>query len=399
MTRPRVFVVLAALYFTQGLPFGYFTMAIPVMLRAQGLSLEKVALASLVTLPWALKFLWAPWIDQTRGRGRRAWLIPLQAATIAVVAATSTIPPAADTLPALVIAMLAVNLLAATQDIPSDALAIDLLGPDDRGWANGLQVGAYRFGMIVGGGGLLALYGRIGWAGACLAMAGMLAIAAIPVWTLREPAPAASNGPAPSYRAAMTRLLGEPALRPWFALLVLYKAGESLGSKIVGVFLKDQGWSIEQIGALLGGGGSTFGMIGALAGGALVRPLGRQRALVVFGLVQAAAVAAWSLPAAWGADGGLVWGVMAVEHVASGMATAALFTAMMDACAPASAATDYTVQASVVVFATILAAAASGWAAANLGYPAHFLAAGALCAIAMAFAAVSPPPSARVGVD
>ena len=40
------------------------------------------------------------------------------------------------------------------------------------------------------------------------------------------------------------------------------------------------------------------------------------------------------------------------EHLASGMATAALFTAMMDACADGSAATDYTVQASVVVLAT-----------------------------------------------
>jgi MFS transporter, PAT family, beta-lactamase induction signal transducer AmpG len=383
--------LLACLYFSQGLPFGYFTIAIPVMLRAHGMSPEAIGLASVVALPWAFKFLGAPLIDRTRARGRKPWILPLQACTIVLMLVISTIPPTPDRLFLLGVLVFTSNLLAATQDIPTDALAIDLLGVDDRGLGNGVQVGAYRFGMIVGGGGLLAAYDRIGWQGACLAMAGMLTLATIPVALHREP-PATAHEP-PRYGEALKRLLARPGMLPWFGLLALYKAGESLGGSVVKIWLKDHGWALDEIGLLLGLGGSLFGMAGALFGGWAVRYLGRQQALVGFGAFQAAAVALWAVPAVVGNDRNLVIAVTAIEHLASGTATAALFTAMMDACEPRTAASDYTLQACVVVSATIAAAMASGFALRAFGFTGHFVFAGALCALAMAYAAVRPPPT------
>ncbi|MFP2907780.1 MFS transporter, partial [Pyxidicoccus sp. 3LFB2] len=88
----------------------------------------------------------------------------------------------------------------------------------------------------------------------------------------------------------------------------------------------------------------------------------------------------------------LLTAVCAVEHVASGMATAAVFTAMMDACRPGHAATDYTVQASLVVLATGAAAAVSGFSAAALGYSAHFALAAALCVAGTLYAALTFHP-------
>jgi len=66
------------------------------------------------------------------------------------------------------------------------------------------------------------------------------------------------------------------------------------------------------------------------------------------------------------------------EHFAGGMATAALFTCMMDWCSSDASATDYTVQASAVVIATAVAAAAAGFSAQALGYFHHFCLAAAL---------------------
>ena len=51
--------VLLTLYLTQGLPHGFFSQALPTLLRQQGMSLEAIGLMSLVSLPWVLKFLWA----------------------------------------------------------------------------------------------------------------------------------------------------------------------------------------------------------------------------------------------------------------------------------------------------------------------------------------------------
>src|SRR5437868_6044002 len=72
--------LLGSLYLSQGLPFGFFTQALPVLLRKSGSSLGEVGLSSLLALPWALKFVWAPLLDRhssaSFGR-RRSWIVPM----------------------------------------------------------------------------------------------------------------------------------------------------------------------------------------------------------------------------------------------------------------------------------------------------------------------------------
>jgi predicted MFS family arabinose efflux permease len=84
--------------------------------------------------------------------------------------------------------------------------------------------------------------------------------------------------------------------------------------------------------------------------------------------------------AARGASVPVLTFVCGTEFLTSGMATAALFTVMMEKCRPEHAGTDYTVQASIVVIATGAAASVSGFSAQALGYSGHFLLAAALSA-------------------
>ncbi|MCH9685972.1 MAG: MFS transporter, partial [Deltaproteobacteria bacterium] len=80
MRPPAKLGLLATLYFSQGLPFGFFSQALPAVMRQQGISLATIGLSTLLALPWGLKFLWAPLVDRTgdvRGGRRRAWLLPL----------------------------------------------------------------------------------------------------------------------------------------------------------------------------------------------------------------------------------------------------------------------------------------------------------------------------------
>jgi MFS family permease len=81
--------LLGSLYFAQGLPFGFFTQALPVMMRKTGFSLGQIGLTSLLAMPWALKFLWAPAVDRywsARLGRRRSWILPLQFATVEILA-------------------------------------------------------------------------------------------------------------------------------------------------------------------------------------------------------------------------------------------------------------------------------------------------------------------------
>jgi RhtX/FptX family siderophore transporter len=391
--------LLSSLYLSQGLPFGFFTQALPVLLRKQGLSLPAIGLAHLLALPWALKFLWAPPMDRygsTRWGRRRGYILPLQCLSATLLLSLALPEGGLDT-HVLLAAVLGVNLLAATQDVATDGLAVELLAPAERGWGNGVQVAAYRVGMIVGGGLMLAVFDAVGWRPTFLALGAVLLAATVPIALYREP----PSEPPPAQSLSLSWWLQRPGAAAWLTLLVVYKAGEALATGMLRTFLVDSGLTLTDIGWMLGGVGFTAGLVGALVGGGLVSWLGRRRALLVFGAIQAGAVLLYALAAARGGPASLplLALVCGVEHVASGMATAAVFTAMMDACRPEHAATDYTVQSSLVVLATGGAAAVSGFSASALGYSGHFALSAALCVAGTLYAAFTfhPPRTLAPG--
>src|SRR6185503_15663428 len=61
---PHRCATLCALYFAQGVPSGFLTIALVAYLNAKGVSREQTAtLISLALLPWSFKLIWGPMID------------------------------------------------------------------------------------------------------------------------------------------------------------------------------------------------------------------------------------------------------------------------------------------------------------------------------------------------
>ena len=394
--RNRV-TLLASLYFSQGLPFGFFAQAFPVLMRQQGVSLEGVGLSSLLNLPWALKFLWAPWVDRTRSERfgpRRAWIVGLQTMTVVTLLglALADLRPG-TTLVTLAVGVLLLNLLAATQDVATDGLAVNLLARGDRGLGNAVQVGGYRLGMVVGGGALLMAFDDLGWTGAFVVMAAMLAAATVPIVLHREaPSPAPERAPLGASLWSFLDVLRRPGMGRWLVVLVTWKAGDALASAMVKPFCVDLGMGLAEVGLVLGAVGSGAALLGAVFGGWLVDRLERRPALVLCGLFQALAVLAWVPPTLGLSDRPWLIAVSAFEHFAGSTATVALFSAMMDRCRPANAGADYTTQASVVVVTSGVAGSASGFVAANLGYTMHFGLSFLLCLVGVALLWELVPP-------
>lgn len=382
--------LLLSLYICQGLPTGVFTQALPALLRQYGVSLTIIGFSGLLALPWALKFLWAPYVDRyfcARLGPRRSWILPLQLASILALLAIAGFAPerlnTAAGVREFFLLMLLVNLFAATQDIATDGLAVRLLTFQERGLGNGVQVAGYRLGLIVGGGFLLYAIAIWSWSHSFMALALLQAVLTLPLWFYREPVarPAPKNRVAPW--AVWRSFFSRPGLGGWLLVLVTYKAGESLGSAMVKPMLKDMGLSLADIGLLVSLVGSLAALLGALAGGWLTTRLGRLPAIIGFGLLQALSVAAYAL-LSWRHGMGLavpielVSAINALEHFASGMAMAALLTAVMDLSRPEHAGADFTVQVSVLAIFGGAFYLLAGITAETLGYTAYFLLSGGL---------------------
>jgi predicted MFS family arabinose efflux permease len=380
--------LLASLYLAQGLPYGFFTQALPVLLREQGLSLTAISATTLLFLPWALKFMWAPLVD--RLGTPKQWLLPLQLAAVAGAAALSLVD-IAGALWLLLLALFLFNLVSATQDIATDGLAVNVLSPRERGLGNGIQVGGYRLGMILGGGLLLWIFARHGWATMFLGMAAMLALTVLPVLWLSAPArphaPHAGRTPWRTLATGWWLRLQRPGVPAFIALICFYKFGNSMGSSLVGPYMHDIGMSKEQIALIKGTLGSAATLAGAAAGGWLAWRVGRRAALFGAGLLEAAALAIYAVAAFGPGDHALVMLACIAEHLLGGMAVVALFTLMMDASDPAHASTDYTVLSCALVLGHGAAAIGGALVADHAGYATLFVTAtlmsvaGCLCLV------------------
>lgn len=395
----RRLAVLAALYLAQGLPFGFFSHAVPVLLNREHPP-EIVGLSSLLALPWGLKFLWAPWVDRVVGARfgkRKTVLLPLQALTVIALVLIGFSHVDDKHLTPLLVGFSVVSLLSATQDIATDALSIDLLSPAERGRGGAVQTGAYRAGMIAGGGGVLAMIDYVGYREAFLLMAAIVAAATIPLIGLREPAasqrdddPTREVGTSrtPSSLSLLTGFFRRPNVWRTIGMLFCFKLGDALAAGMVTRWFVKSGLSTADIAtsrALVGG---LCAIAGSIAGGWAAQALGRRRALIGLGALQAAAIALYWVLATLRPIGGEPWPLSVfyvasvVEHLLGGAATAALFTKMMDDCRDGARATDFTLQSCVLVGVTGLGLVGSGLVTKLVGLTGLFAVASLLGALA-----------------
>lgn len=391
----RVMLVIGALYLAQSVVGGLTFHSLPAALRAQGVGLEVIGLVALLMLPWAVKFLWAPWVERwCRPPGAaersRSLIAGGQVLTAAVLAAAAFLSPAG--LPMALFGAFALTaLLTATVDIATDAYAVRNLRAGARGWGSVAQVGGAYLGLALGGGLFLVLVAGFGWTVAMLAAAAAMLLAALPM-ALTRPAVAPAMPPAarPSLRQAFAR----PAVRWGLLIVLLFQAGIRLGQGITGPFLVDSGLSLATIGLLQGGAGTAVSLLGVLLGGLLASRLGARTALPLGLLAQLAVLA---LTAALALLPAPPVAALAVAILAKALVTAAgfvlLYTAMMGWSSLRQAGVDFTLfQCADALVAAGLGPLA-GVLAASLGYGATFALGAAASLVALALV---PPILARL---
>jgi MFS transporter, PAT family, beta-lactamase induction signal transducer AmpG len=393
---------LLALYFSQGLPFGFQASALPLLLRERGESLQAIGFASLLAAPWLTKALWAPLVDRygsARFGRRKSWIVPMQAGLmLCALAAGRTSDP--SLLFGLIFAM---NLCAATQDIAVDALAVSWLASKELGPGNALQVVGYKLGMLTGGGVLVWASAGLGWSGVfdamAVLMAGVLVVSLRMSETARGPAmepdraPEIEPGPngGPSFRGLLHILRSvwrQPAAPALIAVVMTYKLGETLANSMWKPMLFDRGFPTASVGLWSGTFGMLFSLLGSSASGLLVRRVPDASALVwIAALRGASVVGQWWVSTLAAPTAAVVIAVTCVEHLFGGAITTVMFALMMRHTDRRIGATHYTLLASLEVWGKLPLGALSGLIATRFGYEALFASGALLCGMFVLLAA------------
>lgn len=383
-TALGLLAALGALYVAQGIPFGFATEYLPVVLRESGASHLAIASIGWLQLPWQAKILWAHAADSPPLRRRtRAIIFGLQLLLTVTVAAFALGTMKEAPLLWFVLTFLAA-LLAATQDVFVDAFAVRVLRPEDRGFGNTAQVAGYRLGMLVGGGALLLLVGRLGERWTLVGCAGVVLLASVGAFLGSEehapPEPATAERR--SWLASFREIFGHVTatrVRAVALLAITFKLGLHLAGPLLKPMAVDYGWSKRDIGGAIVAAGLVCSLAGSAIGGALHRALGERRALFAALIAQGAACLPLVVVDRLHAPFLATTIAIGLEHLVSGLGTTILFAALMSATRPDRAGLHYTLLTSLNALAIGLGAMLGGALADLLGRSPTFVVAALVC--------------------
>lgn len=386
--------VLGALYFAQGLPFGFQSNALPLYLTDLGLSMTKVGLAKALAIPWGLRMLWAPFVDRfasARLGRRRSWIIPMQLLLAGTCVVASFFPLAHETLTPFLLCVLMMNVFAATQDVAVDGLAIDLLDKRELGMGNAAQVAGYKIGILAGGAVLVALFPK-STSSLFLAMAGLVVCVTTLMLFVREPARVAETqhlGWA-EIRLRIQQFLRLPGAR-WLLLAVFtYKMGETLADAMFGAWMvRVHQVPKEQVALWIGGWGMGASLVGSVLGGLVATRMRLTHAVMLSGtlrllplIAQWAVVAGFALPTQ-----DVIVPLTCAEHFFGGLLTTTMFALMMSSVDRRIGATHFTFLATVEVYGKAVPGLLSGAFVDLVGFQPVF---GASVVLSLLFLAVLP---------
>ena len=157
------------------------------------------------------------------------------------------------------------------------------------------------------------------------------------------------------------------------AFILAYKIGDTMASAMTIPFYLDIGFSKSEIGTVVKLFGFWATIAGGLAGGVVMLRLGINRALWIFGFLQAISTAGFAILARIGYSIPTLSGVIAFENLSSGMGTAAFVAFMASITNKKFTATQYALLTSLMGVPRVVASAPTGFIAKNFGWAGFFI--------------------------
>ena len=362
--------------FSSGLPLYTLIYLMQAWLAKSGLDVKALGLFALVTFPYTFKFLWAPFMDRYTigplGR-RRGWMAVTQIGLFLVIGGLGMLDPKLElTLIAVFVGVIA--FLSASQDVVVDAYRREILAEDEQGLGAAIIVNAYKAASLIPSALGLVLADTMSWQAVFWIVAAFM----LPgfICTLLAKEPAVYGAPPKNLQEAVVLPFREFILRDGLKqaviiimFVLLYKIGDSMATALSTKFFLDVGFTTKQIGLAANATGWWASLAGGAVGGIWMIKLGINRALWVFGVLQAIAILGFAWLANVGPDPVLLSAVFGFEAFASlGLGSAALVAFMSRATDPRYTATQYALFSSLAAVPRTFINSSVGYIVAETGW-------------------------------
>jgi PAT family beta-lactamase induction signal transducer AmpG len=352
-----------------GLTVGFATIAVPFVLRAQGVPMLVIATVSQAAqLPHVIKPLWSPLLDS--GPRRKSWYFASIAATAVGLAATALIPPSQDRslgpVPLLVVYTAALFLAqAAVATSGSAVLAMMALTVPNakRGAASGWQTAGNLAGTAIGGALITWMTTRLAPGTTAGVLAAICAVASLPALLVDE---------TPPPRRSAARLMRDLFAEAWRTLrsregwtgmvICLSPVGAGALTNLFSALAQDyapNAATAEHLVVVVAGVlGGVVNMVGALFGGLMADRMNRRLAYALCGALTAVCAGAMLLAPA--TPLAFTVGCLAYQ-LANGLCYAVFYSFVLELVGRGAGPTTVTTQLALYIGASNLAASYVTW--------------------------------------
>ena len=370
--QPKM-ATLLVLGFSSGLPFYLTSKTLQAWMTTAKVDLATIGFFSLVTLPYSLKFVWAPVMDRYTppflGR-RRGWVFITQVLLLLAIAAMSLHDPRTG-LKMLAINAIAIAFFSASQDISLDAYRTDVLETRELGAGAAVFVMGYRVAMITTGALAFFLADRMSWNIVYVLISLLMLIGIVATFLAAEPA--LNDAPPKSIAEAVVLPFADffqrtGVLRALLVLLfiVLYKYSDSLAGSMTTPFLLQAGFSQTEVGAVFLG-------VGVVVAGISIGKFGINKSLWMFVIFQGLSnLTYYGLSLAEKSHTLMVTAVV-TENFGLGLVTGAMTAYLMSMCNRRFTATQYALLSSLMAASRDILVAPAGKLIESVGWPGFFL--------------------------
>lgn len=344
-----------------------------------GLDLKSVGIFAAVTLPYSLKFLWAPLIDRLNlpwasvmGR-KRAWCFLFQLGVLGGLFFISFLDPKINTMP-LFFGCLFIAICAASQELTVDSLRIDVLKGDDLTNGTVLKEFGTRLGYFAATAGMIALSSVLSWQTVYQISCALVLIGMVSLMMISEkPSQSTPVNFETMIYAPFRDLMKRQNLALLCLFIVLYKLCNGMLGKMAYPFYYDIGFTKNQIALVSATFGSIITTLGIFMGGFVLNKFKFRPLLLTLGMIEILTSLAFAWLAVLGPNLLAFMCVIIFDNIIGGIGSAVWVVFLSKMCSRNFSATQYGFLNALTMVPLTLIGTASGWLAQTLGWVDFFM--------------------------